>query len=415
MGNDAQHAYMLPFALRFPGVLVLHDYVLHHLVAATTVARGDAGRYLLAMRDAHGRRGLRAALEVMFGRTTAPFFEYPLSAGFARRSRAVIVHSEFARKLIGRDVSGVPIHVLSLHVAQPAEGGQGAPLPALAARRSLGLPEHAYLLGSFGHATPSKRLGVALRAFRRLLPLVPDARFVVVGEVSPGYDLLEDIRGLGLERHVTVTQHVTMEKFERYLAAVDVCVNLRYPTAGETSASLLRMFAAAKPAIVSNVGWYAELPDDVCLKVVVDEAEDATIFAYLRLLHERPDLRRQIGLKAAERARSHHTVEGSAEHYARILRDAESVAISKEHVDLMVAAFWRGLFGRRAGDNGPAPASEMPALAAEEPLPGDLILDVGRALAELGITPDDEALLGAVAEALVSLRHPVANRDGRAG
>ena len=61
------------------------------------------------------------------------------------------------------------------------------------------------------------------------------------------------------------------------MAACDICVNLRSPTMGETSGSVIRQLSLGKPVVVSDVGWFAELPDDVALKVPVDarETDDA--------------------------------------------------------------------------------------------------------------------------------------------
>jgi hypothetical protein len=68
-----------------------------------------------------------------------------------------------------------------------------------------------------------------------------------------------------------------------------------------------------KPLVVSNVGWFAELPDDVALKVPVGEDETADLAAALRLLAERPDARRSMGEAARMLARTTHDVERVAE------------------------------------------------------------------------------------------------------
>jgi glycosyltransferase involved in cell wall biosynthesis len=60
-----------------------------------------------------------------------------------------------------------------------------------------------------------------------------------------------------------------------------VLVNLRYPTMGETSGSVIRAMAVGKPLLVSDVGWFSELPDDAVLKVPVDEHEVRVIEAAL--------------------------------------------------------------------------------------------------------------------------------------
>ena len=59
------------------------------------------------------------------------------------------------------------------------------------------------------------------------------------------------------------------------MAACDACVSLRSPTMGETSGTAIRALSLGKPLVVSDVGWFSELPDDVALKVPVDEDEVA--------------------------------------------------------------------------------------------------------------------------------------------
>ena len=53
------------------------------------------------------------------------------------------------------------------------------------------------------------------------------------------------------------------------MAACDVHVNLRSPTMGETSGTTIRALSLGKPLVVSDAGWFGELPDDVALKVPV--------------------------------------------------------------------------------------------------------------------------------------------------
>src|SRR5262249_44147701 len=50
VGNDPEsHAWIVEALRREPGVVVLHDFVLHHLVAGMTLARKDGSGYLAAM------------------------------------------------------------------------------------------------------------------------------------------------------------------------------------------------------------------------------------------------------------------------------------------------------------------------------------------------------------------------------
>src|SRR5262245_57232110 len=50
VGNNPQaHGWIVDALRRRPGVVALHDLVLHHLVAGLTLARGNANAYIAAM------------------------------------------------------------------------------------------------------------------------------------------------------------------------------------------------------------------------------------------------------------------------------------------------------------------------------------------------------------------------------
>ena len=100
---------------------------------------------------------------------------------------------------------------------------------------------------------------------------------MIAGEVAGvlDYDGLAD--ELGVTERVHVTGFLDYSDFERAITACDLCLNLRYPTAGETSASLLRVLALGRPAVVSDFAQFAELPDDLALKVPLGEGEEVAL------------------------------------------------------------------------------------------------------------------------------------------
>ena len=89
-----------------------------------------------------------------------------------------------------------------------------------------------------------------------------------------------------------------IEDFVGYLAACDIVLNLRYPTVGESSGTLLRALGLGKAVLVSEVGSFREFPDDVCLKVPVGAGEEDLIFEYLNLLVSRPEVAQALGGRA---------------------------------------------------------------------------------------------------------------------
>jgi glycosyltransferase involved in cell wall biosynthesis len=107
--------------------------------------------------------------------------------------------------------------------------------------------------------------------------------------------------------------YVDERRLWELMAASDVHVSLRSPTMGETSGTAIRALTLGKPLVVSDVGWFAELPLPVALKVSVGAGEVEDLVAALRLLAERPDARRAMGHAAEALARGEHDVERAAE------------------------------------------------------------------------------------------------------
>jgi glycosyltransferase involved in cell wall biosynthesis len=118
---------------------------------------------------------------------------------------------------------------------------------------------------------------------------------------------------------VTRLDYVREERMWSLMAACDVLVSLRYPTMGETSGSVIRAMSIGKPLIVSDVGWFAELPDGTALKVPVDEYEVATLTGALGLAADHAS-----GLGAAARAyvEREHALPRVADAYAAALEEA---------------------------------------------------------------------------------------------
>src|SRR5438046_10629951 len=103
------------------------------------------------------------------------------------------------------------------------------------------------------------------------------------------------------------------------MAACVVLVNLRSPTMGETSGAVIRGLGLGKPMLVSDVGWFAELPDDVALKIPVDELEVPTIAAALELAADRG---RELGAAAAAYVRREHDLDRVADASTRAREEA---------------------------------------------------------------------------------------------
>jgi glycosyltransferase involved in cell wall biosynthesis len=270
------------------------------------------------MRRRYGERGERAARAILAG-VDVDVNEFPLSEDFVERAIVTIVHSEHARNLVGQYAPGAPVEIVPM----------GVPLPALVdrsiAREALRLPQSAFVIASITHVNPNKRIPVVMRALRRLVARLPEALFVVAGSVSPGIELARQVSLLNLERHVRLLGYVSDDRARLLARAADVCVNLRYPSAGETSASLLRLLGAGRPVLVTDDPSMAEYPRDAVLPVPVDRFEDETVAGLLGLLADSDELRIAAGQAARSFIERRHTLQITVEGYQSVIRDAFGV------------------------------------------------------------------------------------------
>jgi len=313
LGNSLDHAHVLVAALRRPGVVTLHDPVLHHLVEALTLGRGNTAAYEAALVAEHGEAGRRVARLRQHGVfDPGQRWLLPLHRTVLDRARGVIVHSRFAAGRAQRP-GGPPVRVVPHHLA-PAVGSMVG-LDRLAARRRLGLPEEAPLLLSLGHATPAKRLDVVLAAVARLSEEFPGLRHVVAGAADPALDLPGLIARHGLNHRVLVTGWLEPEEFMLHARAADVLVNLRHPLGGESSGALVRALGLGLAAVVDAAGPAAEYPDAVVAKLPPGADAAGRLAALLAGLLRDPVQREARGAAARAWLGQRATLEGSAAAY----------------------------------------------------------------------------------------------------
>lgn len=388
LGNSPAHAYIYKRALRAPGVIVLHDLVLHHLIAWLTLEHGDTAGYIAAMRDAYGEAGAQLAARETRGEEALNRFQYPLSERVIRTARGVIVHSRYVADAVQEIAPNVPI-------AQIAHELPLMPLvPSNAARARLNLPQDALLIGTFGNLGPTKRAPVLFEAFRAVREKFLTAQLILVGASSPNFDAQGLIDLFHLHDATQIIGHVPFDLFQLYMAAMDVCVNLRYPTAGETSGAALRMMAQAKPVLVSEIGWFAELPGEGVIKIPVDAREAEMLHAALERLCRDAELRARVGANARSYVLETCQVQDSARAYADFLNDVIAErATNRSYVRAWEPPVKPDLTEMAA--SGPIGAAAAPTPSA------DWKEQVARACAELEIRDDEN--LRHVARAITEL------------
>ena len=291
IGNNGFHDFVYETALRHPGIVVMHEANLHHLVTELTIRRGDWDAYVAECEYNGGAAARDYAVRVRALEVGPDYEGLPMTRRLLESARGVVVHSRFMRDEIRAAGFAGPVAVIP----------HGAWIPEtdrLAWRHKLGLDESTPLIGIFGFLKPYKRIAESLRAFRRVARLAPNVRMILVGEPHPDFPIEPMIRSMGLSANVRPLGFTPIEDFVGYLGACDIVLNLRFPTVGESSGTLLRALGLGKAVLVSDVGSFAEFPDDVCLKVPVGAGEEDLVFEYLNLLVSRPEVAQALGARA---------------------------------------------------------------------------------------------------------------------
>lgn len=311
LGNNQLHRAIHRRALAQPGLVVLHDAVLHHFYLGAL----DRAAYIQEFVYNYGEWNRDLAGELWRARASSGFdrryFDFPMLKRVVERARAVVVHNPAAARMVREHAPRAAVVEIP-HLFAPPE------LPAdwdvIRWRDRLGVRSGAFLFGVFGYLRESKRLFAILRAFAALRRTRADTWLLVAGAFASS-DLERAAAPLFGEPGVRRLPYLAEHDFWRAARAVDACVNLRYPAAGETSGIAIRLMGAAKPVLLTNGPENARYPDTACLRVEPGAAEEDSLWHHMVLLTSMREAAREIGHRASEYITERHRVDRIAEQY----------------------------------------------------------------------------------------------------
>jgi glycosyltransferase involved in cell wall biosynthesis len=339
LGNSSHHDYEWAYLFRFPGLTVLHDVHLHHARAAALLRGYRPADYRAEFAWNHPDDNIDLAELAIAGFDSHMYYDWPMTRLVATASRLVAVHSEALADGLREEAPGARIATVAL--------GHGVPLsPAEIrsagerARKRYGIPSDAVLFGCFGGLSPDKRLPQVLAAFAAVRGYLPTAHLLLAGKVPDHYDLRQDVDAHQLQRFGTITGYLDSEAaFTEAIAACDVALNLRWPTARELSGPWLRCLAAGKATVITDLAHLSEVPTvdprtwqsisskRPCAVAIDILDEDHSLRLALRRLGTDQALRHAIGQAGRTYWQEHHSVATMVEGYQRLIAQAMSVPI----------------------------------------------------------------------------------------
>jgi glycosyltransferase involved in cell wall biosynthesis len=311
IGNNTLHREIYQRALEQPGVAVLHDAVLQHLLLGSLGESAYVEEFVYNYGEPLRDLARQLWRERARSGADARYFAYPMLKRIATVSRAVIVHNPAAASEVRRHAPATEIAEIPHLFVRPS-------LPPDSEterlRQSLGLSSRSLLVGAFGHQRETKRLAVLLRAFQQAMERGADVRLLVSGDfVSRTFE--NSIAPLLVHPRIVRTGHLSEPDLWRYAAATDLCVNLRYPSAVETSGIAIRMMGIGKPVVFTDTEAIARIPENACLRIEAGPDEEETLAAYILWLAEERETAAEIGRRAAEHIAREHAPEKVARQY----------------------------------------------------------------------------------------------------
>jgi glycosyltransferase involved in cell wall biosynthesis len=320
LGNNRLHEGIYALALKTPGVVVLHDAVLHHFMLGTL----SREQYMMEWVHNYGVWCRDLGEELWRERAKAAvdsrYFDFPMLRRVVERSTAVIVHNQGAAAMA---LAHGAERIFTIPHFFEAESCETSDSEALGFRERIGIDPTATVFGIFGYLRETKRVPACIAAFRKLHSVRPKTALLIAGDaVSPDLNRLLETDAV----HPAIHRigHLSDEDLKIATASVDCALNLRYPAAGETSGIAIRLMGIGKPVIGTDNAENAGFPETAMLRVKPGIAENAELFDHMVLATEYPGVARAVGSEAREHLRKCHGLEQVARQYWEVLWEVTS-------------------------------------------------------------------------------------------
>ncbi len=300
-----------------PGIIVLHDFRLHHLFDWVYRCHYQNLNLYLETMEAHYGKEARTDARHCFTSNAANIDymaeRYPLTELALKNALGVLVHTEEAFKAV------------AVKLGRPTAL---APLPFPSGEVSLNRAKSPpFRLIIFGYLGRNRRLESVLKALAEF-PEKSKFRLDIFGSLLDGPEpIRKQIKVLKLSPFVTLHGFVPEAQLEAALNKAHLAINLRNPTVGEASGTQLRLWAHALPSLVSPVGWYATLPPAAVRFVRTGTAEVPDLQRCLREFLSNPAEFAAMGLKGLETLKQNHSPENYTSKVLALVNQAKQYRI----------------------------------------------------------------------------------------
>lgn len=320
LGNNQLHSGIYRRAIERPGVVVLHDAVLQHFFLGAFSEREYVEEFVYNYGEWHRDLARELWRDRAGSGLDQRYYAYPMLRRIAEVSRAVVVHNPAAARMVREHEPDARVIEIP-HLFQAPEAASAKEI--LRFREWLGLGPRHFLFGVLGYLRESKRLMNVLRAFEVAHRARPDCALLVSGEFV-SQDLARAAEPLLRAPGVLRLDHLAEPDFWLAASAIDACINLRYPAAGETSGISVRLMGLGKPVMMTESEETSRYPESACFRIATGAVEKTSLAEHVILAASSPRTAREIGRQAAEYIHRFHSLDRIADEYWKTLCAAGS-------------------------------------------------------------------------------------------
>lgn len=337
LGNSMHHSFVYYLMHYYPGLVDLHDVNIHHLIAHVHSTDPIDNGYARWMEKVWGNQGKRLGSMSKLGiYSEIQNFLFPLTPVMMENCKGLIVHSQFAKTWI-QDLVDRSIPLFLSHppcdVQTTLNEKERAKL-----KQKLGFQKTDFLCCAFGEVLEKKGCYELVSAFKNLKDRIPQVKLVFVGHKPEYISLIRQTESETTQDNTVVTGYVTDEVYQDFLRTCDIGFNLRYPSVGETSQTLLELMACGKAVFVSDYHQASEIPNNAVIKIKVGQESSKMIIHQLISLIEDPSRIKKIGQNARNYIKNNHNPEKVMNSYRDLIDtmiNDPSVNISTAHQDFI--------------------------------------------------------------------------------
>lgn len=314
LGNNILfHKDIYKLAWNFPATIVLHDYNLSAFLHDAFYLKSDWRLYEEALVSGNGHSGDKKA-SGFIPRLRRHGGTVPMSDAIVHRNRKVVVHHRWLKdQFAGADHVNVIPHFAKLN-HEPA----AAQVEAF--KQRFQIDHKRFVVTCLGFINTNKLPQLQVEVATRLLAQGYPVHLLFAGETAPEVKRFQaEIESSELRENITFTGYLDEVDYFAALFSSDVVINLRKPSMGEASGTLMHALAAGKPAIVSDINQYREFPDRVCWKLAHDEHEAQLLYEYLVVLLSNRNVRKAISANALDYAETVLALDRVIPHWLRLI------------------------------------------------------------------------------------------------